>query len=276
MSRRKIYPSDVSDDEWGFIAPYLTLIAEDAPQRKHDLRELFNGLRWVARAGAPWRMMPGDLPPWEAVYQQTQRWIKWGCFEAVVHDLRELLRAAQQRRGRPSAAIFDARTLQSSVESGPRAGYDGHKKRRGSKVHLAVDTLGHLLALLVTPASEQERARVAELAEAVQEATGRSVEVAFVDQGYTGEEAQEAAGAQGIRLEVVKLPEARRGFVLLPRRWVVERSFAWAARFRRLARDYERLPGTVAGLHFLVFAILMLVKAAAKGLLVPHLPAAGS
>ena len=276
MSRRKIYPSDVSDDEWGFIAPYLTLIAEDAPQRKHDLRELFNGLRWVARAGAPWRMMPGDLPPWEAVYQQTQRWIKWGCFEAVVHDLRELLRAAQQRRGRPSAAIFDARTLQSSVESGPRAGYDGHKKRRGSKVHLAVDTLGHLLALLVTPASEQERARVAELAEAVQEATGRSVEVAFVDQGYTGEEAQEAAGAQSIRLEVVKLPEARRGFVLLPRRWVVERSFAWAARFRRLARDYERLPGTVAGLHFLVFAILMLVKAAAKGLLVPHLPAAGS
>ena len=276
MSRRKIYPSDVSDDEWGFIAPYLTLIAEDAPQRKHSLREVFNGLRWFVRAGSDWRLMPHDLPPWHTVYQQTRRWLKAGVFEDIAHDLRRVLRLAEGRDPEPTAAVLDGRTLQSSPESGARAGYDGHKKRKGSKVHAAVDTLGHLLALVVTPANEQERAQVAELAEAVQEATGEAVEVAFVDQGYTGEEAQEAAGAQGIRLEVVKLPEARRGFVLLPRRWVVERSFAWAARFRRLARDYERLPGTVAGLHFLVFAILMLVKAAAKGLLVPHLPAAGS
>jgi transposase len=107
-----------------------------------------------------------------------------------------------------------------------------------------------LLALIVTPADEQDRAQVAGLAAAVQEVTGESVELAFVDQGYTGEVAAGEAGAHGMRLEVVKLPEAKRGFVLLPRRWVVERSFAWAARFRRLARDYERLPETVAGLHF--------------------------
>jgi transposase len=268
---RKAYPSDVSDDEWAFVAPYLTLMTPDAPQRKHDLRELFNGLRYLVRTGAPWRMLPHDLPPWEAVYQQTQRWIKAECFEAIVHDLREVLREAAGRAKQPSAAILDGRTLQSSVESGARAGYDGHKKKRGSKVHMAVDTLGHLLALLVTPASEQEREQVAALAAAVQEATGGSVAVGFVDQGYTGEEPREAAAREGIRLEVVKLEEAKRGFVLLPRRWVVERSFGWAARFRRLARDYERLPETLAGLHFLVFAILMLVKAAAKSLLVPHL-----
>jgi transposase len=257
---RKPYPSDVSDDEWAFVAPYLTLMTEAAPQREYPLREVFNGLRWLARSGAQWRMLPNDLPPWSAVYQQTQRWLKAGVFEALVHDLRSLLREIADRAPQPSAAIFDARTLQSTPESGARAGYDGHKKRRGSKVHIAVDTLGQLLALLVTPANEQERAQVAELAEQVQEVTGQTVEVAFVDQGYTGEQAAEDAACHGMRLEVVKLPTAKRGFVLLPRRWVVERSFGWMARFRRLARDYERLPETLAGLHFLAFAMLMLKR----------------
>ena len=257
---RRPYPSDVTDDEWAFVASYLTLMKEDAPQREHRLREVCNGLRWFVRAGAPWRMMPHDLPPWHTVYQQTARWLAAGVFEALVHDLRRLLRLAAGRDPAPTAAILDGRTLQSSPESGARAGYDGHKKRKGSKVHLAVDTLGHLLALLVTPADQQERAQVAALAARVQEATGETVEVAFVDQGYSGEEPAQAAAARGIRLEVVKLPETKRGFVLLPRRWVVERSFAWTARFRRLARDYERLPATLAGLHVLAFAILLLTR----------------
>lgn len=257
---RKPYPSDVSDDEWAFVAPYLTLMTQDAPQREHALREVFNGVRWLARTGAQWRMLPNDLPPWYTVYQQTQRWINAGVFEALVHDLRMLLREIADRAQQPTAAIFDSRTLQSSPESGSRAGYDGAKRRRGSKVHLAVDTLGQLLALVVTPANDQDRAQVAELAHQVQEVTGEMVEVAFVDQGYTGEQPAAAADAHAIRLEVVKLPTAKRGFVLLPRRWVVERSFGWMARFRRLARDYERLPGTLAGLHFLAFAMLMLKR----------------
>jgi transposase len=257
---RKPYPSDVGNDEWAFVAPYLTLMTEDAPQRDHDLREVFNGLRWIARTGAQWRMMPNDLPPWYTVYQQTQRWLKAGVFEAMVHDLRRLLREIAERAPEPRAMVLDGRTLQSTPESGARAGYDGHKRRKGSKVHMAVDTLGQLLALLVTPANEQERAQVAKLAEQVQTVTGETVEVAFVDQGYTGDQPADAAAAHGIRLEVVKLPEAKRGFVLLPRRWVVERSFAWMARFRRLARDYERLPETLAGLHFLAFAMLMLKR----------------
>jgi transposase len=257
---RKSYPSDVSDDEWAFVAPYLTLMSEAAPQREHSLREVFNGLRWLVRAGAGWGLLPHDLPPWGAVYPQTQRWLKAGVFEAMVQDLRLLLRLAAGRQPQPSAVIFDSRTLQSSPESGARAGYDGAKRKKGSKVHAAVDTLGQLLALHVTPANEPDRAQVGLLAQQVQAATGQTVEVAFVDQGYTGDQAAQAAAAHGLHLEVVKLPEAKKGFVLLPRRWVVERSFAWAARFRRLARDYERLPETLAGLHFVAFAILMLTR----------------
>jgi len=255
---RTPYPTDVSDDEWAFVAPYLTLLPEDAGQRTYSLREVFNGLRWIARAGAPWRLMPNDLPPWWVVYQQTQRWLAAGCFAALVDDLRLLLREAQGRTRQPSAAIFDSRTLQSTPESGSHAGYDGAKRRKGSKVHAAVDTLGNLLALRVTPANEQDRAQVGELARGVPEVTGQTVEVAFVDQAYTGDVPAAEAQQHGIQLAVVKLPEAKRGFVLLPRRWVVERSFAWTARFRRLVRDYERLPATLAGLHLIVFACLML------------------
>jgi transposase len=261
---RKNYPSDVSDDEWTFCAPYLTLMKEDAPQREHPLRELYNGLRWLVRAGCPWRMLPHDLPPWHAVQQQTQRWLRAGCFETMAEDLRALLRLAVQRDSVPTAVILDSRTLQSTPESGGRAGYDGAKKRKGSKVPAAVDTLGHLLALKVTAANEQDRAQVGALAQAVQAATGENVELAYVDQGYTGEQPAADAVKHGIKLEVVKHHEAKRGFVLLPRRWVVERSFAWAARFRRLARDYERLATTLAGYHWLAFAMLMLNSLFAK------------
>jgi len=260
ISARRAYPSDVSDEEWSLVVPYLTLLDPDAPQRVYPLRDLFDGLRWMIRTGAQWRYIPNDFPPWHAVYQQSRRWMAAGVFEKLVHDLRVLLRICADRSPEPSAAIFDGRVMQSTPESGARAGYDGHKRKKGSKVHMAVDTLGNLLALRVTSANEQERAQVSALAADVQAATGQSVELAYVDQGYTGEQAEDDAEEHGIHLEVVKLSEAKRGFVLLPRRWVVERSFAWLARFRRLARDYERLPETLAGLHFVAFAFLMLKR----------------
>jgi transposase len=128
--------------------------------------------------------MPHDLPPWYAVYQQSQRWLKAGVFEAMVHDLREVLRLAQGRSAQPSAAIVDSHTLQSTPESGTRAGYDGAKRRRSSQVHMAVDTLGHLLAVHVTAANEQDRDQVGTLAQQVQEETGNTVELTYVDQGY--------------------------------------------------------------------------------------------
>ena len=262
---RKSHPSDVSDEEWALVVPYPTLLPETAAQRAHALREVFDGLRYVVRNGIPWRAMPRDLPPWAAVCRQAGRWLQAGCFAMLAHDLRTVLRLAAGRNEEPSAAVLDSRTLRSTPESGGRADWDGHKRTRGGKLHPAVDTLGHLLALHVTPANANvnvnDRAAVAELAEAVQDATGESVQLAFVDQGSTGEQAAEAAGAHGIALRVVELPEAKRGFVLLARRRVVERSFAWMARCRRLARDYERLPEMLAGLHVVAFAILMLKRA---------------
>ena len=180
---RKSYPSDVSDAEWTFLAPYLTLMREDAPQREHRLRDLFNAIRYVVKTGCTWRFLPHDFPPWSAVYQQARRWMTAGVFETVVHDLRMLWRVFSKRHPDPTAVIFDARTLQSTPESGGRGGYDGAKKKKGSKVHIAVDTLGNLLALLSTPANAGDREQVEELARRVQEVTGSTVEIAFVDQG---------------------------------------------------------------------------------------------
>ena len=257
---RKSYPSDASDAEWEFLIPYLTLMREDAPQRDYSLRDVFDAVRYVVKTGCQWDFLPHDFPPWTAVYQQARRWVAAGVFEEIAHDLRMILRLVDEREAQPTATILDGRTLQSTPESGGRAGYDGAKKKKGSKVHLAVDTLGNLLALNVTAANEQERAQVAELTARIQEVTGGTVEVAFVDQGYTGAETADQAKANGIRLEVVKHTEAKRGFVLLPRRWVVERSFGWLGRFRRLARDYERLKETLAGWHWLAFLTLLLPR----------------
>src|SRR5258705_5261279 len=204
------YPSDVTGEEWAFVVPYLLLCREDAPQREYPLRAVFNGLRYLVRTGCQWRYLPHDLPPWPVVYQQTQRWIESHCFETMVEDLRLLLREFTGRKAQPTAMLLDSRTLQSTPESGARAGYDGAKRRKGSKVHAAVDTLGHLLALHVTAADEQDRAQVEKVAEAVQQITGDHVELAYVDQGYTGEAAQDAAAVHGIQLHVVKHTQAKR------------------------------------------------------------------
>ena len=202
--------------------------------------------------------MPHDFPPWPAVYQQTRRWLEAEAFEAIVDDLRRLLRVAVGRNAEPSAVIYDSRTLQSTPESGAAAGYDGAKKRRGRKVHMAVDTLGDLLVIYITAANEQDRDQVAELSEKVQGVTAGHVQLAFVDQGYTGQQVIDDAASQGLKIQVIKLSEVKKGFVLLPVRWVIERSFAWTGRFRRLARDFERLAETLAGYHFLAFTTLLL------------------
>ncbi len=253
---RKSYASDTSDAEWEFLVPYLTLMREDAPQRSYNQREVFNAIRYVVKTGCQWRMLPHDFPGWTVAYQQARRWIQAGVFEDIVHDLRICVRVLNDRDEQPTAVILDGRTLQSTPESGGRAGYDGAKKKQGSKVHIAVDTLGNLLTLKVTAGNEQEREQVAELAGKLQEVTGGTVETAFVDQGYTGENAAQQASDHDIVLEVVKHTEAKKGFVLLPRRWVVERTFGWLGRFRRLTRDYERLAKVLAGWHWLAFLVL--------------------
>ena len=171
---RRAYPSDVTDEEWMFILPYLLLLREDAGQRQHALHELFNALRYVVRTGYTWRYLPHDLPPWAACYQQGAHWRDARVLEALTNDLRQLLRLHSERPAAVSAVILDSRTLQSMPESGHRAGYDGAKRRKGSQVHaaVAVDTLGHLLAAVITPANEQDRAQVGTLAQQGQASSG--------------------------------------------------------------------------------------------------------
>jgi transposase len=255
---RKPYPSDVSDDEWALIAPYLTLLPEDAGQRAYPLREAFNGLRYIIKTGVRCRMIcrPGQR-------STSRRGAGW--------------RGAVSKRcwttcGRCCARLWAVQRSRAPSSSTPapcvprrkaaRAGYDGGKRKKGSKLHIAVDTLGNLLALRVTPANADERVEVGPLTRTVQAVSDNNVDVAFVDQGYDGPNAAEAAAANDVELIVVKLPKAKKGFVLLPRRWVVERTFAWATRFRRLVRDYERYASTLAGVHLVAFVCLMLKKAA--------------
>ena len=206
------------------------------------------GSRCTSRRSAGWRR--GALRRWSTIYGRCCGWP-------------QVARPSHPRQ--PDVALHpppafhrccaSSEPWQASPESGERAGYDGGKRKKDSKIHMAVDTLGHLLALHVTPASAEDRGEVGRLARTVQDVTGDSVDIAYVDQGYTGTRAAD--------VEVVKLPEAKRGFVLLPRRWVVERSFAWATRFRRLVKDYERHAETLAGLHVVAFACLMMKQAAA-------------
>ena len=231
---------------------------EDAGQREHELRDVFDAVRYVARSGCAWRRFL-------AICRRGLRCIRSFAAGWPQGSSRRWCRTCSPLRASgPDAKASRARSASIAARCSPPRkaadvlGYDGAKRRKGAKGNIAVDTLGHLLALTVTPADQGERDQVAALAEQVQQVTGSTVELAYVDQGYPGPNAAEAAQQHGIRLEVVKHPMAKRGFVLLPRRWVVERCFAWAARFRRLARDYERLPQTLKGIHFIAFAILMI------------------
>jgi transposase len=260
MTKPYEYPSDVTDEEWIFVLPYLLLSKEDNLRRRHGLRDIFNAYRYLLRSGCGWRMLPGDLPPWRAVYDQAVRWHKAEVFEALIRDLRGLIRLGEGREWDPTAAIVDSRTLR-STRSSEGAGYDGAKKVKGRKLHLAVDTLGHLLATVVSAANEQDRARVAELCAEMQAEVSGSINTVFADQGYTGAVPEEEVAQEGINLVVIKHTKPKRGFVLLPRRWVVERTFAWMTNFRRLNRDYERLAETLRSIHLGAHAITLLARA---------------
>jgi transposase len=258
MDTRKPYPTDVSDEEWALISSYLELLPEAWCQRRYASRDVFNALRYVVRSGIQWHMLPHDFAPWEMVYQQSRRWLAAGVFDSLMSDIRKLLRKAHGKESEPTACIVDSRTLQSTPESGGLAGFDAGKKRKSSKLHLAVDTLGYPLAMEASPANEQDRDHVAPLMEHVQDETGGTVEVAYADQGYTGEKTAKAAEVEDVELVIVKRNPERQGFIVLPQRWVVERSFGWAARCRRLLRDFERLNELLVGMHMLAFVCVML------------------
>lgn len=186
MSRQP-YPSEVDDKTSLFMLPDLLLAPEDSPTRSCPLREVAGAALWSARTGSPWAYLPHDFPPYNIVHQQVLRWFERGCFENMAHDLRMLSREQAGRHALPTVAITDSRTLPSTPENGGRAGYDGAKRRKGSKIHATVDALGHVVTLRVTPGNEQDREPLYDLCREVQRPTGDRVTAMLVDQGYSGE-----------------------------------------------------------------------------------------
>lgn len=247
-STRRPYPTDLSDARWALLEPVLTRWREGRAQAGlglsrpvHDLREIVNAILYVNRAGCAWALLPHDFPPYKTVYGY---YAAWQC-EGVTQELHDLLRAQVRRQeGRapePTAMIIDARTVPTSSNVAEAdQGYDAGKRTKGRKQHIAIDTLGLLLAVVVTAASVQDTNGGKHVVDEVA-AAHPSVSTGWVDSGYKTKFLEHAAAA-GITLEVVSKQEGQKGFAVLPRRWVVERTLGWLVLHRRLVRDYETLP----------------------------------
>ena len=241
MPRARLYPSDLTDSQWALIEPLLPPPAQTGRPEAHPRRDIIDAILYGARAGGSWRQLPADYPPWQTVYWHFARWEKEGV-TPVVHDaLRVQLRVADGRQVEPTVGIVDAQSVQGADTGGrPSRGYDAGKKVNGRKRFIAVDTLGLLLAVLVTPASVHDTAGGRRLLLAVYFA-GRRLRCLCTDSGFAGTLVAWAARLLAVTIQVVRRPAGQPGFQVLPRRWVVERTLAWLTAHRRLARDYERL-----------------------------------
>jgi transposase len=246
VSAKRRYPTDLTDRQWELIAPLLPEPSSN-PGRpaKHPKREIVNAILYHVRAGGSWRMLPKDFPPWETVYGYFRDWRKGGTLDRVHDALREQVRTKHEARNAdPSAGIVDSQSVKSAdTVSAETRGYDAGKKINGRKRHIVCDTIGLLLVVMVTAASVQDRDGGRGILKRLHSALS-SVAHVFADGGYQGQLIATAKSAWNIVIEVVKKPAGQLGFAVLPRRWVVERTFSWLLRWRRLVRDYERLPET--------------------------------
>lgn len=235
-----IYPSDLSDGEWKHLQQHLPSEPSRGRPRTYSLREICNAIFYVLRIGCPWRYLPSSLPPWQTVYYHFRCWRLKGSWYRLFTALRVAERERVGRNAEPSAAIMDSQSVKTVEESASISGFDAHKHVKGRKRHLLVDTLGLLLAVYVTPADMHDtlgaRCLLAGLAPLVP-----CLKKIWADGAYRGQELAQWCKAEGDwDLEVVERTPGVRGFSVQPRRWVVERSFGWLSRSRRLSKDYER------------------------------------
>nr|WP_315862756.1 IS5 family transposase [Trichothermofontia sichuanensis] len=238
-AQRQPYPSDLSDAEWTVLAPLLPAPKGFGHPRTVDLREILNAIFYVQRSGCQWEMLPHDLPPYPTVYGYFRKWQRQGIWAALHDQLRQQLRQKLGREPESSVAIADSQSVKTAEKRGPVYGYDGGKKVKGRKRHIVVDAQGLVIGMLVSEANASERLGAVVVLHEAQPKLSR-LEVVWVDQGYSGENfaraVQQVCG-ESVRVEVIERQSS--GFEILPKRWIVERTFGWFNWFRRLSKDYE-------------------------------------
>lgn len=253
---RKPYPSDLSDAEWQKIEPLIPKPRTNrGRKRKHPIREILNAIFYLLRAGCAWRMLPHDFPPWKTVYHYFRLWRKDGTWERINAALRTELRQADGREAEPSAAILDTQSVKTTSVKGVR-GYDAGKKVKGRKRHILVDTLGLLLLVIVHAADIQDRDGAKLVLGKAKQLFSR-LRLIWADGIYAGKLVDWVKETCGWILEIVKRDPNAKGFQILPRRWVVERTFGWLNHYRRLSKDYEVLPETSEAMIYAAMVHIM-------------------